>query len=177
MFDSVPPHTCATNSCRCSQHLRELNQWINYYSILGTWEMSRSQQSQLALNHWMYCSAEYWQWDLSRVQSLREVGQLKPNALLRTKVTSLDVWRGSRLLVGESVGQERVKEIELQWNYAPKKCGFPVLSEFSNVDLEDWERILHGGWTGVVEGEAIKGCLLLKQQQRHGIGHRPCTRV
>ena len=54
----LPPHTCATKSCRCSQHLRELNQWINCYSILCYWEISKSQQSQLALNHWMYCSAE-----------------------------------------------------------------------------------------------------------------------
>ena len=57
---------------------------------------------------------------------------------------------GSRVVVGGSVGRDRVKEIQLQWNYTPN-WGFTVSKEVSNVDLEDSREDLHGRWTVVKE--------------------------
>ena len=50
---------------------------------------------------------------------------------------------GSRVVAGGSVGRDRVKEIQLQWNYTPN-WGFTVSKEVSNVDLEDSREDLHG---------------------------------
>ena len=52
---------------------------------------------------------------------------------------------GSRVVFGGSVRRDRVKAIEIQCNYEPKRR-FPISTKFSNVDLvENLREDLHGG--------------------------------